>query len=85
MLSKCGSCGGFMWEVSEEEPNGAAFKKNFIRCVTCKVPIAALDYFDTFSELKKIEKSITNLNNSVSEASNAIAIINENLRRLFQR
>ena len=82
MLSKCGSCGGFRWELSEESPDFSNYKVFFIRCAISKVPIGVADYYDTYSKLEKIEKSVVILGNSLSQT---LGVINENVRRLFQK
>jgi hypothetical protein len=82
MNSICGKCGGFRWELSEEAPNKSNFKVWFIRCATCRVPIGIADYYDTYSKLEKIDKSIKVLGDSVTQM---LQVIHENVRRLFQK
>ena len=82
MMSKCGSCGTFTWEISEEEPRHARFKMYFIRCAMCKVPIGVADYTHVPSDIAKVEKSLTTLGNSVTQM---LQVIDENVRRLFQK
>ena len=81
MMSKCGHCGGFMWELSQESPNGAAFKVNFIRCALCKVPIGVVDYFDVHSKVDKVEKLTAKLGHSLT---GMLEVIDGNVRRLFK-
>lgn len=82
MHSKCGSCGGFIWEVAEEAPRDSAFKVFFVRCFSCKVPIGVMDYYDTHTKLDKMEKSILALGNSTTQM---LKVVDENVRRLFQK
>jgi hypothetical protein len=82
MNSICGNCGGFRWELSEEAPDKSRFNIWFIRCAACKVPVGVADYYDTHSELAKIEKNIKILGDSVTQI---LQVVHENIRRLFQK
>lgn len=82
MMSKCGHCGGFSWEISEEEPQYAKFKMWFIRCSMCKVPIGVADYTHVPSDVARVEESVKKLGNSVTSM---LQVIDENVRRLFQK
>jgi len=82
MMSKCGHCGGFSWELHEESPSGSALKVNFIRCMLCKVPIGVVDYYDVHSKVDRVEKLTKGLGDSVTSM---LAVIDENVRRLFSK
>lgn len=82
MMSKCGHCGGFMWELHTESPSGSNFKVNFIRCTICKIPVGVMDYYDVHSKIEKVEKLTTALGNSLT---GMLGVIDVNIRRLFQK
>ena len=82
MMSKCGQCGGFSWELSEEAPTGSNYKVYFVRCTMCKVPIGVMDFYHTHTKLDKIDKSIIALGNLMT---NTLQTIDENVRRLFRK
>lgn len=82
MMSKCGHCGGFTWELHEESPNGAAFKVNFIRCAMCKVPVGVMDYFDIHTKVDRVERLTKGLGDSLT---GMLTVIDGNIRRLFQK
>lgn len=79
LMSKCGHCGGFRWELHEESPTGSIFKVNFIRCAACKVPIGVTDYYDTHSKVDRVEKLVKTLGDSVT---GMLQVIDTNIRRL---
>lgn len=80
MRSKCGHCGGFMWELSEESPTHSNYKLFFVRCSLCKVPVGVVDYYDTYSKLVTIEKTVKTLGDAII---NMLTIIDANIRKLF--
>lgn len=85
MLSKCPHCKSTLWELQTEEPRGSAFKINFIRCFSCKAPVGTMEYYNLHSTLEKIEKEVKYLKSSISNTTNMIQVIDENVRRLFNK
>lgn len=81
-MSKCGHCGGFMWELSQEAPSGSAFKVNFIRCSMCKVPVGVLPFYDIHSKLETMEKQNKTLGETITYS---LRVIDDNIRRLFHK
>ena len=73
------------WELVTEEPQGSAFKVNFVRCAGCKVPIGALEYFNLHSKLEQMDKEIKALKSSNSTISSALQVIDQNIRLLFRK
>lgn len=81
-MSKCGFCGSLgRWELSTEEPNGSAFKINFIRCAACKVPVGVTGYYDVHSKIDRVEKLLKSFKDS---ATFSLSVLDENIRRLFR-
>lgn len=71
-----------MWEVSEEAPNDSNYKMFFVRCSLCKVPIGVMDYTNVNARVEIAEKKITKLAESLEHS---LRVIDENVRRLFQK
>lgn len=82
MISICPHCKGSFWELETEEPRKSAFKINFIRCASCKAPVGTMEYFNLYSMLEKLEKDIKKLDSSTTSQ---LAVIDENVRRLFRK
>lgn len=80
MLSKCGSCGGTIWELSEEEPRNSKYKMWFVRCFACKVPIEATDYIYVPNQVDELQRRLKSLEDSTNRY---LGTIDENVRRLF--
>ena len=66
MLSKCGSCGGFSFGIKEVSPQGTAFKKIFIQCSSCGVPVGVTDFFDTHSGIEGVKVKIKELDSKLN-------------------
>ena len=77
-MSKCGSCGGMLWEIGEESPMESRFKFFFVRCTSCKVPIGVVEYFNPHADIEALKKKVEALENTVDT-------IDENVRRLLRQ
>lgn len=84
-MSKCGHCGSFSWELYTESPSGSNFKISFVRCSICKVPVGTMEYFNLHSSIEVLQKKVEALEQAVGSTSHTLAIINENIRRLFNK
>lgn len=58
MISTCGKCGGHHFELSVVSPTGSKFKKYFIQCASCGVPVGVTDYFDSSSQHDRILEQV---------------------------
>jgi hypothetical protein len=72
MLSKCPHCKGNSWELHTESPNGANFKINFIRCMSCKAPIGVMDYYDVHSDIKSLHRDLSALESKLNTIEDMI-------------
>lgn len=79
MISKCGRCGGALFELKENEPNGSNFKINFIQCCMCGTPIGTMGYFDTYTTIVDMEKRI---NKKFQQIESMISSIDYNMKAL---
>ena len=52
-MSKCGSCGGHLFQLHEVTPSGAAFRYQFIQCTTCGVPVTAVEWTTSARDSKR--------------------------------
>ena len=82
MTSKCGKCGGFMWEIVQEEPSGSSFKLNFVRCTLCKNPVGVLEYYNLASKIEALEKLVKDIE---SRNNSLLGTIDYNIRLLFNK
>ena len=57
-MSKCGSCGGHLFQLHEVTPSGAAFRYQFIQCTTCGVPVTAVEWTNVGAGLEAIENRL---------------------------
>jgi transcription initiation factor IIE alpha subunit len=74
-LSKCGSCGNGFFEMVEKEPSGSNYKKMFIQCSICGVPIGVTDYYDNSSQIKNLEAKVEKLEKALSQIDHNIRVI----------
>lgn len=72
MLSKCGSCGGFGFAIKEVSPSGAAFKKVFIQCSLCGVPVGVTDFYDTHSAIENTNTKIRALGDKLNSLEHTL-------------
>lgn len=79
MLSKCGQCGGGIFEIVEVAPHKSAYKLLFVQCTACGVPIGAMEYFNSGAILKGIEKDLKQLK---SEMTNGFSEVDRKIRQL---
>ena len=85
MMSKCAHCGSFSWELHTESPIGSNFKINFVRCNICKIPVGTMEFFNLHSSIEVLQKKVEVLEQTMSSTSHVLTIINENVRRLFNK
>lgn len=85
MMSKCPHCGSFSWELHTESPIGSNFKINFVRCSICKVPVGTMEFFNLHSSIEVLQKKIDVLERTVSTLAHSVAVVDENVRRLFHK
>lgn len=57
-ISTCAKCGGHMFKLVTQEPQGSRYKLNFVQCASCQAPIGVVDYFDHSTELTKLQKQL---------------------------
>lgn len=84
--SKCSKCDSTQFEVKENSPAHSNFKFFFVQCSSCGTVVSAMDYSNIGAKLNEIEKKIDNLsksNHNSSSTNSSLAIINENISRLF--
>lgn len=79
-LSKCGSCNGGFFQLVEKEPSGSNFKVMFVQCSACGVPIGVMDYFDTHTQIQKLDKRLNNLQSAVDTIDHNLRVLISNLR-----
>ena len=65
MMSKCGKCNSFSFELVEQAPVGSNYKLFFVQCSLCKVPIGVLEYFNSGAEIGKVDKRIQSLERKI--------------------
>lgn len=85
MRSICPHCKSIIWELVTESPNGSTVKINFIRCMTCKAPIGVIPFFDLYAKLELMDKEIKALKSSNSTIASVLQVIDQNIRKLFQK
>ena len=68
MMSKCGSCNSFSFELKEVSPTHSRYKFYFIQCGLCGRPVGVTSYYDTHetvegtnTKINKLESKIDNL------------------------
>lgn len=85
MLSKCGTCGGFSFEIREITPSRSNFKKNFIQCSLCGVPVGITDYMDTYTAISssgdRIKNKLDELDSKLSHIQYGLTQIANSLNR----
>lgn len=84
-MSKCAHCGSFSWELHTESPIGSNFKINFVRCNICKIPVGTMEFFNLHSSIEVLQKKVETLEQTMSSTSHTLAVISENVRRLFNK
>ena len=76
--SKCGSCGGFNFEIKLTEPSGAKFKQYFIQCSACGVPVGVIEYTSAGVLIESLAKKV----GTVQTQLMALSDIDDRLRRV---
>jgi hypothetical protein len=57
-VSTCIKCGGHLFEIQEQEPQGSAFKVFFVQCTKCGGAVGILPYYDAGVLAKRNEAAL---------------------------
>ena len=83
-FSKCVSCGNGYFEVVEKEPRNSNFKVMFVQCSSCGGVVGVMDFYNIGTIVKNLEKEIENNKSAINTVNHNLAIINENVKKLFK-
>jgi hypothetical protein len=71
-MSQCGKCGGLVWEISKERPSQSNFDIHFVRCASCKVPVAAMEYYSVSNEVMHLKREVESLSRNIQNLTSEI-------------
>lgn len=81
MLSTCPKCGGHLFEIEENSPDGSAYKIYFVQCTSCGNPVGTEDFFNVNSQIEILEKKINQIDQKINDIDNNVADIANRLSR----
>ncbi len=79
-VSTCAKCGNGTFKLVTQEPQGSSVKLNFIQCASCNVPIGAMDFYATGSQLVKVKGQIEDLASDVRGLKQTLEKLARDLR-----
>lgn len=80
-VSTCAKCGGGMFKLVTQEPQGSNVKMNFIQCAECNAPIGVADFYNTGNQLLALKKQVDSLASDVSSIKQTLEKIAHGLRK----
>lgn len=80
-VSTCAKCGGGIFKLVTQEPQGSNVKMNFVQCATCNVPIGVADFYSTGTQLVSLKKQVDSLASDVSSMKQTLENMARDLRK----
>ena len=80
-ISTCAKCGGGMFKLVIQEPQGTNVKMNFVQCATCNAPIGVADFYSTGTQLVNLKKQVESLASDVANMKQTLERLARDLRK----
>jgi predicted nucleic-acid-binding Zn-ribbon protein len=84
-ISRCVSCKGTSFEISEANVSGTRFKLNFVQCALCGAVVGVTEFYNSGSIVKGIEAKVELLESYLLTVNKNISVIASVLDDLLRR